>query len=123
MGTTGSFQAPDHSCPSYLELQLTATDPGGLSATTSVRLDPRTVVLTFATSPGGLSLTVNGASQKVSFRTTVIVGSQNSLSTPLQQQMGKQTYAFDSWSDGGRADHLIVAPCTATTYTARYRRP
>ncbi|MFL6250054.1 MAG: hypothetical protein ACJ75N_05890 [Actinomycetes bacterium] len=51
------------------------------------------------------------------------MGSQNSLSAPLQQQKGKQTYAFDSWSDGGRADHLIVAPSTATTYTARYRRP
>jgi glucose/arabinose dehydrogenase len=121
-GTSGSFSAPDHSYPSYLELQLTATDSGGLSATTSVRLDPRTVVLTFATNPGALSLTVNGTTQRASFSRTVIVGSQNSLTAPAQQQKGKQTYAFQSWSDGEAATHNIVAPATATTYTARYQR-
>jgi PKD repeat protein len=121
-GTSGSFQAPDHSYPSYLELRLTATDSGGLSASTSVRLDPRTVVLSFATNPGGLSLTVNGQSQKASFSHTVIVGSLNSLSAPSTQQKGKQSYVFEAWSDGGTAGHNIVAPATATTYTARYRR-
>ncbi len=121
-GTSGSFTAPDHSYPSYLELQLTATDSGGLSATVSVRLDPRTVVLTFATNPAGLLLTVNGVSQKTSFTRTVIVGSTNSISAPSQQQKAKQTYVFESWSDGGAASHNIVAPTTATTYTARCRR-
>jgi len=40
---SGSFVAPDHEYPSYLELRLTATDSGGLSDTKSVRLDPKTV--------------------------------------------------------------------------------
>ena len=35
-----------HEYPSYLELRLTATDSGGLTTTTTRRLDPRTVVLT-----------------------------------------------------------------------------
>ena len=39
---SGSFAAPDHDYPSYLELVLTATDSGGLTGTTSVRLDPKT---------------------------------------------------------------------------------
>ena len=30
------------------------------------------------------------------------------------------TYVFGSWSDGGAATHTIVAPATATTYTANY---
>src|SRR5262249_42738601 len=34
----GSFAAPDHENPSYLELQLTATDAGGLSSTASVSI-------------------------------------------------------------------------------------
>jgi hypothetical protein len=114
--------APDHSYPSYLELRLTATDSGGLTTTTSVNLDPRTVVLTFATNPGALNLTVNGQSQRSSFSRTVIVGSQNSLSAPPSQQKGKQTYNFAAWSDGGTATHNIVAPATATTYTATYQR-
>ncbi|MDP9208880.1 MAG: PQQ-dependent sugar dehydrogenase, partial [Actinomycetota bacterium] len=50
---SGSFSAPDHEFPSYLELTLTATDPGGLSDTETVRLDPQTVDLTFQTSPAG----------------------------------------------------------------------
>jgi chitodextrinase len=49
---SGSFVAPDHDYPSYLELTLTATDSGGLSDTETVRLDPRTVVLTFRAHPG-----------------------------------------------------------------------
>src|SRR3712207_8012859 len=53
---SGSFSAPDHEYPSYLELQLTATDKGGLTDTKSVRLDPRTVVLTFQSNPSGLQL-------------------------------------------------------------------
>ena len=46
---TGSFSAPDHEYPSWLELVLTATDSGGLTGSTSVRLDPKTVTLSFAT--------------------------------------------------------------------------
>ena len=55
--SSGSLTAPDHNYPCWLELQLTAKDPGGLTSTTSVRLDPKTVVLTFKTNPGGLVLT------------------------------------------------------------------
>ena len=49
---SGSFVAPDHEYPSYLELKLTATDAGGLTDIKTVRLDPKTVVLTFQTNPG-----------------------------------------------------------------------
>jgi hypothetical protein len=34
--------------------------------------------------------------------------------------VGGQDYAFDRWSDGAAASHDIVAPATATTYTAFY---
>ena len=45
---------------SYLEIALTATDPGGLSATTTTRLDPKFVDVTFQTQPTGRQLTVSG---------------------------------------------------------------
>lgn len=38
---SGSFSAPDHEYPACIELRLTATDSGGLTDSTSVRLDPR----------------------------------------------------------------------------------
>jgi glucose/arabinose dehydrogenase len=118
---SGSFNAPDHEYPSYLELRLTATDSGGLSNTKVLRLDPRTVVLTFQTNPGGLQLTVGSTTSTASFSRTVIVGSRNSISAPSPQRKGQKTYNFVSWSDGGAQTHDIIAPATATSYTARFR--
>lgn len=118
---SGSFATPDHEYPSYLELKLTATDSSGRSASTTVRLDPRTVTLSFATAPNsGLQLVVGGTPQVTPFSRTVIIGSRNSLSAPTPQTIGKWTYTFNSWSDGGAQTHDIIAPAVSTTYTARY---
>jgi glucose/arabinose dehydrogenase len=121
----GSFTAPDHEYPCWLELQLTATDSGGLSSTTSVRVNPKTVVLTFKTNPGGLVLTdmvVNEAPRATPFSVTVVAGSANSVSAPSPQAFNKSTYNFVSWSDGGPQSHTITAPAVNTTYTATYRK-
>jgi glucose/arabinose dehydrogenase len=118
---SGSFVAPDHEYPSYLELQLTATDSGGLTHTVTRRLDPQTVTLTFQTNPGGLQLVVGGTPATAAFTRTVIVGSRNSISAPSPQLKGKKNVGFVSWSDGGAQTHDITAPATATTYTARFR--
>jgi glucose/arabinose dehydrogenase/PKD repeat protein len=123
--SSGSFNAPDHEYPCWLELQLTATDSGGLASTTSVRLDPKTVVLTFKTNPGGLvlsDLVVNEAPRTTPFSVTVVVGSANSVSAPSPQQFNKSIYNFTSWSDGGPQSHTITAPAVNTTYTATYRK-
>jgi glucose/arabinose dehydrogenase/PKD repeat protein len=118
--TSGSFVAPSHEYPSYLELELTATDSDGLTHTVTRRLDPRTVVLTFQTTPGGLQLAVNGTTATASFTRTVIVGSTNGITAPSPQTKAGKSYNFQSWSDGGARSHTIVAPATATTYTARF---
>ena len=123
--SSGSFAAPDHEYPCWLEVQLAATDSGGLTSTTSVRLDPKTVVLTFKTNPGGLvlsDLVVNEAPRTTPFSVTVVVGSANSVSAPSPQQFNKSTYNFVSWSDGGPQSHTITAPAVNTTYTAIYRK-
>jgi len=113
---TGSFTTPDHEYPSYLELRLTATDAGGLTDTKTLRLDPRTVTLTFASSPTGLQLTVGPSSSQTPFTRTVIEGSRNSISAPSPQG----SYEFASWSDGGAIAHDVIASASAT-YTATYR--
>jgi glucose/arabinose dehydrogenase len=118
---SGSFSAPDHEYPSYLELTLTATDPGGLTDTDTVRLDPQTVNLTFSTSPSGLQLTVGSAAQATPFTRTVIVGSRNSVSAPSPQALNGRSYGFQRWSDNGGQAHDIIAPATAATYTATYQ--
>ncbi|HWI01511.1 MAG TPA: PQQ-dependent sugar dehydrogenase [Propionibacteriaceae bacterium] len=117
----GSFTAPDHEYPSYLELKLTATDSGGRTDTKTVRLDPRTVILTFQTTPGGLKLAVNSTTSTASFTRTVIVGSTNTISAVSPQPKGGKTYQFVSWSDGGAQTHTITAPTTTATYSARFK--
>jgi glucose/arabinose dehydrogenase/chitodextrinase len=116
----GSFVAPDHEYPSYLELKLTATDSGGLTDTTNVRLDPETVQLSFVSDPPGLKLTIGSSSGTTPLSRTVIVGSKNSISAPSPQMLGGSNYEFATWSDGGAQSHDIVAPDAAATYTATY---
>jgi glucose/arabinose dehydrogenase len=117
---SGSFNAPDHDYPAYLELRLTATDSGGLKDTQTVRLDPKTVQLSLKSSPPALSLTLNAVSARAPFTRTVILKSGNALSAPASQTLNGTTYAFQSWSDGGAATHSVTATNSAT-YTASYQ--
>jgi glucose/arabinose dehydrogenase len=106
---SGSFVAPDHEYPSYLVLELTATDSGGLSDTQTIPLDPKTVALSFSSSPTGLTLALNGASLTTPFSRTVIQNSVNGLTAPTPQTLASATYDFSSWSDGGARVHSITA--------------
>jgi hypothetical protein len=119
-GFAGSFSAPDHEYPSYLVLTLTATDSWGLSASTSVELDPQTVTLSLHSSPTGLQLVFNDTQASAPFDKTVIIGSRNVVTAPLLQTMGGHGYAFQSWSNGGSRSQVVTAPTSPTTYTATY---
>jgi PKD repeat protein/glucose/arabinose dehydrogenase len=119
---SGSFVAPDHQYPSYLELTLTATDADGLTNTVTRRLDPLTVDLTFASKPGGLQLVVyDGVSRTAPFTLTVIQRATMTVSAPTPQNKNKRRYTFLAWSDGGGQTHTVTAPTTPTTVTATYK--
>jgi glucose/arabinose dehydrogenase len=115
----GSFRAPDHEYPSWLELRVTATDSGGLQTSASLRLDPRTVMLRFTTSPANLKLIVNGVTATTPFSRRVIAKSANTVSAPSPQTKGG-SWLFSTWSDGGAQTHTVIAS-TAQTITATFR--
>jgi PKD repeat protein/glucose/arabinose dehydrogenase len=117
----GDFTTPDHEYPSHLELLLTATDSGGLTDTESVRLDPRTVSLTFSTSPTGLALVLNGTQLPAPFTRTVIQGSQNTISAPSPQTKSRKTWFWKAWSDGGAQTHPVT-PNSSTNYVATFKQ-
>jgi glucose/arabinose dehydrogenase len=117
----GSYFAPSHSYPAYLEFKLTVTDTGGLTDTETIRMDPRTVELSFETSPAGLELLAGEAQGAAPLPLTAIVGSSLSVSAPTPQSMGGITYDFTGWSDGGAASHDVVAGSVNATYTATYQ--
>jgi glucose/arabinose dehydrogenase len=119
--SSGSFSAPDHDYPSYLEVQLTARDSGGMVTTTSVNIQPRTVSLTLQSNPTGLQLTGGPTTAKAPYTITAIVNAHIVLTAPAQKYRGKN-YVFVSWSDGGAQSHTITVPATNATYTATYQR-
>jgi glucose/arabinose dehydrogenase len=119
---SGSFTAPDHEYPSYLQLKLTATDSGGLTGSTTLRLDPKTVALTFTSDPSKAQITVGSFTGTTTFTRTVIIGSSNTVSALTPQRIRGKSYVFSRWSDGGAQTHTIVAPATPTTYSATFVR-
>ena len=119
---SGSFAAPDHEYPAFLELRLTARDSAGLTATVNRELQPKTVNLTFASSPAGLRLTAGDDQRSAPFSGTYIVGSHLTVGAPTPQSLSGITYAYSSWSDGGARNHTITAPGSNTTYTATFSR-
>jgi glucose/arabinose dehydrogenase len=106
---------------SYLELELTAIDTKGLSATVTQDLRPNLVDITFATVPAGRQLLVNGDMITVT-RTLVSWEAYTlNLAAPLQKNGAGQWLALASWSDGGPVPtRAIVTPPAATTYTATF---
>ena len=118
-GGQGSFRAPDHEFPSYLELELTARDADGLSATATRRLDPRTACLTLASEPPGALLSLGPETTQAPFARDVIVGSLNGIGTEDSQQIGADPFAFAAWSDGGARSHTTQVGAD-TTLTASF---
>jgi hypothetical protein len=87
---SGSFSAPDHEYPAWIELRLTATD--------SVRLDPQTVGLSFQSNPTGLQLTVGSGTLCV----RLLVqrpAPPNTTSPPPPQR--REAAVDDDWGPGG----------------------
>lgn len=104
----GTFIAPDHDYPSYLELQLTATDPTGQSKTLVRRLDPKTVTINFTTRPEGLQLSAGSYTGATPFVIEMIEGSTKTVSAASTQQLGGDRYAFFTWSDRGAQAHVVT---------------
>jgi PKD repeat protein len=118
-GTSGTFTAPDHEYPSYLELVLRAS-AGGLSTSVSRRLDPRTVHVTVTSDPPGLEVAAGSSAGPGPQVREVIVGSRTSIGVTSPQPAQGRAWVFAGWSDLGAPAHDVVAPGTDTTYTARF---
>ena len=101
-------------------IYVTASDAGGLQATTSVDLRARTAGVTLRANVPGLTLLLDDKPYAVPYATAGVVGMTRTLSAPASQTVAGRTYRFASWSDGGAATHAIVTSDTETTYMASY---
>ena len=122
--TSGSFIVPtnghvedDH----HYRIQLTVTDAGGLTHTSSREVHPVTSDVTLAANVTGLSLALDGQPLAAPISDGSLVGATRAISAPLTQTLNGATYEFVSWSDGGAATHDVTVGATDRTYTATYR--
>ncbi len=118
--SSGSFGAPDHSYPSLLWIQLTATDSFGLNDSASVYLYPKTSTFTITSSPSGITVTAGTFTGTTPFTDTFFQGGAVGLSAPVLPMVGGTQYGFVSWSDGLPATHGVTAPASNPTYSLRY---
>jgi glucose/arabinose dehydrogenase len=106
---------------SYLEIQLTATDLSGATATVTRNIQPRKVDLTFATNPAGLVVNVNDNPLTGPQTVTSWEGWVLDVEAPTSQVSGGQTYLFSSWTDGADSVRALTTPAAPATYTAVYQ--
>jgi glucose/arabinose dehydrogenase len=122
--TGGTFTIPttgETSANVWYRIHLTVRDAAGLTDDVYRDIQPRRVRLTLATTPPGLQVRLDGQPTATPVSFDGVVGIVRSLSA-FPQVVGSVPYEFQSWSDGGAAEHTIVTPAVDTTYTATYRR-
>ncbi|MEA2220896.1 MAG: hypothetical protein QOJ35_3522 [Solirubrobacteraceae bacterium] len=122
-GNTASVSAPapedlEAATNSSLEVQLTATDSKGASATATRIVAPRLVNLTFDTSPSGLMLALDGTA--FAAPRTWVSWEGWDLTVEAADQA---PYAFASWSDGGGRSHTIHTPATDARLVTTFAGP
>jgi glucose/arabinose dehydrogenase len=115
-GSGGSFTAPDHGDDTYFVFTLTATDSQGKTASTSVTIMPKTVLLTLETQPSGLQVVYTGDTYTTPVTITTIVNSTRTIYAPSPQS----GLNFVAWSDGGAQQHNVTLGSSAVTYTATF---
>jgi len=105
-----------------LAIKLTASDSRGLTSTVTQSLEPHIVALTFASAPANLTLDVAGATVDAPLTIASWLDWRLDIAAYDQAAGNDDVWAFDGWSDGGAAQHTIVTPDVATTYTASFSR-
>jgi glucose/arabinose dehydrogenase len=120
---SGEFTAPEHDYPSYLEITLRVADGRGLTASKTIKLEPRAVNVSITSSPPGIELTAGLLQGPAPLALTAIEGSHVLLSAPETAEVGGKIYAWKSWSDGGERIHTVLADAPGTISATYAERP
>ena len=92
----------------WYEVQLTARDSAGLTATSTRRIDPHTSNVRLVSDPQGVALGWNGSALTAPATALAVVGSRASVSAPVKVESDRGSWLFGSWSDGGEREHPIT---------------
>ena len=95
----------------------TVTMSGPVSVTANFTAN---VGITVQTVPAGLSIIVDGNTFAAPQVFNWVPGSNHTIATVSPQGSGGTRYVFNNWSDAGAISHAVVAPGSATTFTATF---
>ncbi len=129
---SGQFTIPavgEDSTDVFYRLHLEARDSGTplgpsaeLSSSTFVDLLPRISELRLEANPPGfgLALEADQAAMTAPFGVDTVSGFERTVGAPSPQTIGSRTFFFQSWSDGGAAEHTVTVPANDMTVTATF---
>ncbi|HSB56384.1 MAG TPA: PKD domain-containing protein, partial [Nitrosopumilaceae archaeon] len=120
---SGSFVIPtvgETSSDVWYRLYLTVTDSTGLTNLSTRDVLPNKSTITLTSNVSGLQVNLDGQPHTTSYSFVGVVGMTRTLQAPSPQNLGGQTYQFQSWSDGGGATHTISTPPSNTVYTENF---
>ncbi len=120
---TGSFVVPtssDNVSTTWYEIQVTVTDAGGLSSTTSVGVHPNLATVTWTSNEPTATITVDGRPYTGTVVEQAVVGVAHTVGAASPQHTSAGSFRFSSWSDGGAQSHTVVVPPGGATFTANF---
>lgn len=120
MVTAPALSQPTLAAIGQLEIRVHARDSDGYGAQAVRVIEPRRVLLSFATAPPGLALQVGAQARNTPFDVNSWEGHAWSVDAPPGLTSGPQGWLWQSWSDGGAQQHTLVTPATPTQLTATY---
>jgi glucose/arabinose dehydrogenase len=118
-GASGTITGPEHDYPSRVVLTLVAKDSGGLTGTTSVKLEPRAAHVHVRTDTAGTEVSLDGIAG-ADLQRTVIAGTRVTVAAEPHQHAGDALWDFDGWSDGVFAVTRELTPDADVTLIARF---
>jgi glucose/arabinose dehydrogenase len=121
-GADAGFRMPaDHSADSFFTITVTARDSGGLEATRTVSVRPRTTTARIGSVPEGAPVAFAARAGAAPLTSTEAVGFETVVSAARSFVRNGRRYRFARWSDGRRRAHAVRVPAEGLRLRARYR--
>jgi glucose/arabinose dehydrogenase len=121
--SSGSFTIPqlgETSANVWYRIYLEVTDSEGFTSEDFVDIFPLKSTLTFNTNPAGLQILLEGQPFNTPGSVLSVEGLIRTIDAPSIQNLGNESYAFESWTHGGAKNQNITTPSADVTYTANF---
>ena len=122
---SGSFIVPDSNFETaatvWFEMRLQVTDSAGRTTTVSRNVHPRTTTLSLHASPADARPALDGTLVSSNHNVLAVRDMRRTVSAPGPQALTGGSWQFDTWSDGGQNQHVVVPTAGNNWFMAVFR--